>query len=863
MPSSVAVAVASSFVANSAVVAGVLSTLGAKIAGAIVGAVLSNALAKRSSSGSVEQRGRTLTVRQPISPWATIYGRTRVPGVITYIQATAANAHLHVVITFAGHPCDAIESVYFGDEEVTFGEDGITLGRYNGFTYFEPGLGSETVQPFPNLVEESGGLWTDAHRQSGRCKLHIKLATNRNLFPAGLPNITARIRGKKVYDPRSGLTVWSDNPALCLADYLADQSTGFGADYATEIDLDMIAAAANICDELVTLANGLTEKRYTCNGIIYADEAPNDVLPKLVSAMQGWAVLIGGKWRIRAGAYITPTVTLGVDDFRGPVQVQSRMSRRDNFNSVKGVFVSPQNLWQPSDFPPVISTTYAADDGERVWKDVSLPFTDSPTMAQRIAKIDLLKARQPITVQAQLKLSAYVVQPPETVMLTLPRFGWTAKVFEVLESTLVVAEGEGGPVFGVDVTMRETAPEVYDWTTDEEGAFDPAPNTNFPNPFLALPPGTPSIAETLYQTTGSAGVKSRAVVTWVAPANASVTRYEVQFKAAGDPDWVAGATTTATTAHIDDLTPGVYDFRVRSVSAFEVSSDWSGERRAELYGLTEAPADVSGFSVIGSNGFALSQWTQHTDLDVRIGGAVIIRHSPLTTGATWNDGIIIGEADGASNRYPVPLQTGTFFAKAKDSAGNYSDTAASFVLTEGLVGIALGVDGSLTEDPGFTGTKVATTVASSKLELTSGFLFDSASGNFDAAAGNFDAYGGQEITGTYESSTHIDCTSVAMRRWEAHVKAHAVDNSNAFDEHQGLFDAADGRFDGGVINDADVTVEIALTDDDPAGTPTWSGWIPFNVGDFSARAAKFRATLSVATPKHNIQVSELRFEARS
>lgn len=862
MPSTVVAAVVSSAIANASFW-GAYALVG-KIVGAVVGAALSSAISRKTNKPSIESGARTVTIRQAVSPWQIIYGRTRASGTITYVQSTAANAHLHVVITFAGHACAELEALYFDDEETLWDAGGINQGRFVGYTYLERGLGDETTQPFPNLVEESAGKWTDAHRQTGRCKVHLKFATNRSLFPNGLPNVTARLKGKRVYDPRTGLTAWSDNPALCLADYLCDSEIGLGCDYATEIDETLLIAAANVCDELVTLASGGSEKRYTCNGVLYADEAPQDIIAKLLSSMMGKAVKIGAKWRIYAGAYITPTITFGVDDFRGPVQVQTLLSRRDSFNAVKGLFLSPDNLWQPTDFPAVTSAAYEAqDNGERVWKDISLPFTESGTMAQRIAKIELNRVRQPITVVAQLKLSAYRVMPPETVMLTLPRFGWTSKVFEVLESKLVVVEGDGGPIFGVDMILRETAAAVYDWTTADEGAIDPAPNTDFPNPFLAVPPGTPAIAEELYETTGSAGVKSRAVVTWAAPENASIARYELQFKAAGDSTWLAGPTTTATTAHVVDLTPGVYDFRVRSVSVFEVPSDWSGTTRAEMYGLTEAPSDVSGFSVIASNGFAMAQWSTHVDLDVRIGGRIFIRHSPLTSGASWNDGIVVGEADGAVNRYPVPLRSGTYMAKARDSVGNYSDLAASFVMTEGLVGIALGSDGTLTEDPGFSGTKVATTVNAGKLELTSGFLFDSATGDFDDAAGNFDAYGGQEITGTYESSTYIDAGTVAMRRWEAHVKATGVDNSQTFDERQGLFDAADGRFDGSVVNDANVAVEIAITEDDPSGTPTWSDWVPFHVGDFYCRAAKFRATLSVSTPAHNVQVEELRFEARS
>ena len=34
------------------------------------------------------------------------------------------------------------------------------------------------------------------------------------------PNISAIVKGRKVYDPRTTSTVWSDNAALCVLDYL-------------------------------------------------------------------------------------------------------------------------------------------------------------------------------------------------------------------------------------------------------------------------------------------------------------------------------------------------------------------------------------------------------------------------------------------------------------------------------------------------------------------------------------------------------------------------------------------------------------------------------------------------------------------
>ncbi len=849
MPSSIVAAVVSSAIGN-AIGAYIGQAIIGKIIGAVIGAALSSAMSKKSSKSDLQSGARTVTIRQSISPWQIVYGETRAPGTITYIQSTSGNSHLHLVITYSGHACDSIDTLYFNEERVDFDVDGIATGRMVGFTYLERGLGDETTQPFPNLVAESGGQWTDAHRQAGRCKIHMKLATSRERFPNGVPNITALIRGKKVYDPRTGLTAWSDNPALILADYLCDSTFGLGHDYATEIDETLLTAAANICDELVTLADGSTEKRYTCNGVISSDEAPKDIIQKIVSSMMGWAVLIGGVWRIRAGAYITPTVTFTEDDFRGSIQVQTRLSRRDNFNAVKGVYTSPANLWQPTDFPPVTSSTYEAEDNdERVWKDVTLPLTDSGTMAQRIAKADLRKARQPITVIAPMKLSAYRVMPPETVMLTLSRFGWSAKVFEVLESKLVISDG----IWGVDLVLRETASTVWDWSTSDEGVIDPAPNSDLPNPFDVVVPGIPTVSEELYETTGSAGVKVRALLSWTTE-EGFVRATEVQYKATGDTTYIELPEASGESTTIDDITAGTYDFRIRTVNMFGARSEWVSVS-AEIRGLTDPPADVVGFDVVASEGFALARWSRHADLDVRQGGQIVVKHSPLTTGATWNDGIIMQRFDGLSTSGLVSLVTGTYMAKAVDSSGRWSSTEATFVATEGMVSGYSTVD-TVTEDPTFSGTKSNVAVISSKLQLVSGDLFDSGSGNFDDGVGLFDSGGMQQTSGTYTFGP-MDMTTVSTRRFEAHISAQAVDNSSLFDDGQGLFDDGDGLFDGDEINDAVLSLYARTTDDDPAGSPTWSAWAQFHVADFTCRGVQFRLDFAVDSPAHNIEVSEL------
>ena len=119
-----------------------------------------------------------------------------------------------------------------------------TVKSVSSYTLGSP---NQTADTF--LVDESAH-WTTEHRLRGIAYMYVRLAFDADVFPNGIPEITATISGKKVYDPRTSTTAWSDNPALCLRDYLTS-SYGIAEDTAN-IDDALVIAAANVCDQTNT-----------------------------------------------------------------------------------------------------------------------------------------------------------------------------------------------------------------------------------------------------------------------------------------------------------------------------------------------------------------------------------------------------------------------------------------------------------------------------------------------------------------------------------------------------------------------------------------------------------------------------------
>ena len=79
----------------------------------------------------------------------------------------------------------------------------------------------------------------------------IEMVFDSEAFGGGIPPLAFVIKGKKVYDPRTSSTAWSDNPALCVRDYITDTTYGLKATSDEVLDttaLGGFSAAANTCE---------------------------------------------------------------------------------------------------------------------------------------------------------------------------------------------------------------------------------------------------------------------------------------------------------------------------------------------------------------------------------------------------------------------------------------------------------------------------------------------------------------------------------------------------------------------------------------------------------------------------------------
>ena len=211
--------------------------------------------------------GRSQMVKQPITSRKIVYGRQKVSGAVVFMETSNKSQYLHIIVAIAGNELNSVQKVFLNDAELTLDGDGnITAPSIlSGVGIIKTQLGAAD-QAHLNLAQY-GAIWPATATLKGIAFIYARLEYNPDSFPSGIPNISAIVEGKKVYDPRTTSTAYSKNSALILRDYLTNTEYGVGAT-SDEVDDASFITAANVCDENVSLAAGGTEKRYESHGVV-------------------------------------------------------------------------------------------------------------------------------------------------------------------------------------------------------------------------------------------------------------------------------------------------------------------------------------------------------------------------------------------------------------------------------------------------------------------------------------------------------------------------------------------------------------------------------------------------------------------
>ena len=485
-------------------------------------------------------------------PRRITFGRDRVGGVIAH-QAEVERGgkkFVQMVVLINGAAIDALEDVYIASKPIT---------DYPSESWdYELSDGRHTTANAKALAKMAG--WTAQHVGYGQAHIFIELENNREVFADGISETEFLIRGARVWDPRDTTQnpddettwAWSQNAVLCALHYVRF----YGAH---EVPFDRLPlpwwiAAINVCDEDAefTDSNGVvtTEKRYTTNGSFTFSSKPLEVLNQLESCFAGKIFRQMGQWYVRVGAwYGNPTYTINKDDVHGNIKIKWHADLRDRANIVRATFTDPEQNYDRTDAPPVVSQQYQLIDNQILEKSITLPFVRSSTTAQRLATIHLEQTRLG-EIELPLKHKGLAAAVGRTVYLNLPNESITNKVYRVVERRFRL---DGG----VTLMCVEDGPGL--WADNiVPGAQDLTPNSDY----LV---GNP---QPVFDVRVSIDVDGNGIIKWNHPSPLAVNEYDIEFVNTAANEQVFKTSVTYTQVTIPNLQLGEYTARISAKNIF-------------------------------------------------------------------------------------------------------------------------------------------------------------------------------------------------------------------------------------------------------------------------------------------------------
>ena len=371
------------------------------------------------------------------------------------------------------------------------------------------------------------------------------------------------------------------------------------------------------------------------------------------------------------------------------------------------------------------------------------------------------------------------------------------------------------------------------------------------------------VTEALYENNGRALAKL--IVSWQPVVG--VNEYRVRWRPA-EGNW-----TTTTQARPDleifDTSAGRYEIEVYSLNTSSRPSIDPATLVFEAYGKSAPPANVSGASLIPiDEASAIISWDRATDLDVLLGGKVLIRHNVALTGAVWEESQeIVAAAAGSQTQKQVPLLEGTYLLKFEDDSANRSLSATAVVvdLPTPQPRQLVQTYAEELESPPFSGiytdmfyvSNLAEAGGAGGIILSNGLAVDEMAldSNWDALV-SIDSVGGVLSTGQYEFGSTYSFPGVFDLNLRRRLVTMPYIPGDFIDDKLDLIDTWD-FIDGTGGDRVNAITYVRATDDDPSGTPVWGDWREFSNAIVKGRGFQFKTIATSADPTQNIIITEL------
>lgn len=480
-----------------------------------------------------------VTVSRPgVMILSDVYGKTRLGGSwILYNSGetpTTKKNYYTVALLAAAHPLNDILEIWDGDKKLWDSDAGVT-SEYSGKLIVDVRLGHDRVglpAAFSTALPTTlPGTDASNFVCSGKSWVAFQFTDLAENWGNTLPqNLWFLVEGKRILDPRSGLTSYSSNFALVWYDYTRSRGK-IPVEYFSQSN---VISQANLSDEQVAAGDtpGVFENRYEFNGSISTDVSVRDFRAEMLRHAAAENVWTGDTLLLYQGAYSAPIATLTPDDFLGSMTLTGQTRFEDRWERVEGVYSDPNARYLANGYEGIQLAGLPPDAAAspRVLS-VDLAREISPHRARRVGALILKLAQRVRTLQGAVKLPAENIYPGQRVIVELDEgLGSTLAVFRISARKAVHEIGAAR----VELQMIEDGPDF--WTTDAgESVIPPTPlDVNLPDPRQPTPPVTNLVVTPNTRVESDGSITRWIDVSWTAPSDTRyLGYYEVRWMADG------------------------------------------------------------------------------------------------------------------------------------------------------------------------------------------------------------------------------------------------------------------------------------------------------------------------------------------
>jgi hypothetical protein len=523
------------------------------------------------------------------------FGKTSIGGVYAWREYSKQAFYTSTILSDS--IVDGIEAIYINGIEVLLDANGyVTTPPFNTvggkliqielrYGYIDQSKSGLLFYGLPNII-------TDQHIGSGIAYLTARIVKDTDeqwnvVFKGQLPQIMVALRGALIYDPRDVTQIaaienshkYSTNPCLNVLHYIsAKKLYGLSRSFFQD---QTLTATANYCDELIgTKTRGL-RKRFECGGIVSYDEAPKDVVQKMLDSFNGKIFITNdGLFGLTCDGLDQPVITL-TEKHVLSISAKRTPGAFFEYSSVKARYSSEDHRYVPlcQEAAPWVDAATVALIGRDIPAQKDYPFVFRHDQVQHLAKAEFYKLNPEWTLD--IEFNAAAVQLLNERLFTFDfniteddgtQTSFIKGVFRIVSITPSATDYFNQ----ISVHCISVADAAGQWNGVMEEGTAPALAPNTSN---SIVPQTPTNLNVFVGDVDSTAAFSiRAVASW--QANSDGHQQEAQFKLSSDTVWINAPVNSYDRAYpmpiSGVLTPGAsYDFRVRLTNSTYGVSNWA------------------------------------------------------------------------------------------------------------------------------------------------------------------------------------------------------------------------------------------------------------------------------------------------